>query len=110
MQCRWKSEAALRANQAENDTALHAKQVESNAAIRVEWIKSNEKQAELDPKWAAWVNQLQAEQAKKQKDVNDDFTHHIANLKQQRAQQDEWYGELQQRLHISETSAQSNKC
>ncbi len=75
-------DAALSANQAESDMALHAKQAESNAAIRAEQIKSNEQQAELDAKWAAWVNQLQAEQAKKQKDVNDDFACCIADLQQ----------------------------
>ncbi len=76
-------DAALHANQAENDMALRTKQTENNAAIRVEWIKSNEQQAALDAKWAAWVNQLQAEQVKKQKEMNDDFACCIANLQQQ---------------------------
>ncbi len=65
-----------------NETALRAKQKESNAAIRAEWIRSDEKQKELDTKWAAWVNQLQADQAKKQKDTNDELTRCITNLKQ----------------------------
>ncbi len=63
--------------------ALCTKQMESDAAIRAEWINSNEKQAELDAKWVAWVSQLQAEQAKKQKDVSDDFVHCITELKHQ---------------------------
>ncbi len=49
----------------------------------------------LNAKWATWVNQMQAEQAQKQKEMNDDFTRHIAELQQQRVQQDAWYGELQ---------------
>ncbi len=60
-----------------------AKQAESDAAIWAEWIRSNEKQKELDAKWATWVNQLQVEQAKKQKDANDELMRRIANLKQQ---------------------------
>ncbi len=74
---------ALRAKQAESKAMLRAKQTESDATIWAERIKSNEKQAELDAKWAAWVNQLQTEQAKKQKDVSDDFMCHIADLMQQ---------------------------
>ncbi len=99
-----KCEMALHAKQAESEAVLHAKQTESDATIWAEWIRSNEKQAELNTKWVAWVNQLQAEQAKKQKDVSDNFVRHIADLKQQ----DERYSELQQRLHMSESSAQSN--
>ncbi len=103
-----KCETALHDKQAEGDAALRASQAESHAAIRVEWLKSNEKQMELDAKWATWVNQMQADQAKKQKDVINNFVCHIAELQQQRAQQDEWYGELQQRLHVSESAAQSS--
>ncbi len=53
------------------------------------------------------MDQLQADQAKKQKEASDDYMRRIANLNQQCMQQDEWYGELQQRLHVSESSAQS---
>ncbi len=73
----------LHDKQAEGDAALHTSQVEKNAAIRAEWIKSNEQQMALDAKWATWVNQMQAEQAKKQKDMSDDFVHRIAELQQQ---------------------------
>ncbi len=52
--------------------------------------------------------QLQADQAKKQKEVNDDFTCHIAELQQQRAQQDAEYRALQQRLQVRESAAQSS--
>ncbi len=100
------SKAALYAKQVENEAALHANQMESNAAIQAEWIRSDEKQKELDAKWAAWVNQMQMEQAKKQKDTSDDFMRRIADLMQQRVQQDERYGELQQTLHVRESAAQ----
>ncbi len=103
-----KCEMALRDKQVEGDAALRANQADSNAAIRAEQIKSNEQQMALDAKWATWVNQMQVEQAKKQKDVNNDFMCHIAELQQQRVQQDAWYGELQQRLHVSESAAQSS--
>ncbi len=36
-----------------------------------------------DTKWAAWAQQLQVDQATKQKEVADDFAHRIAELQQQ---------------------------
>ncbi len=73
----------LHANQAESDMALRAKQAESNTVIWAERIKSNEQQAALDAKWATWVNQMQTEQARKQKEMSDNFACRIANLQQQ---------------------------
>ncbi len=98
----------LHDKQAESDVALCASQADGNATIRAERAQSTQQQTALDVKWATWVNQLQADQTKKQKDVNDDFMHRIAELQQQRAQQDARYGELQQRLHVSESAAQSS--
>ncbi len=78
--------------QAENDAALRANQVAKNAAIHTEWVQSAQQKTVNDVKWAAWVQQLQADQAKKQKEVTDDFQHRIA--------------ELQQRLHVSHSPVQ----
>ncbi len=75
-----KYEATLRDKQAESDAVLHTSQADRNAAIRVEQAQSTQQQMALDAKW---VNQLQVDQAKKQKDVNDDFMHLIAELQQQ---------------------------
>ncbi len=101
-----KSDVALHAKQTENEVALHAKQMESEATIHTEWIRSDEKQKDTNAKWMAWMNQLQVDQAKKQKEASDDYMRHIADLNQQHAQQDEQYGELQRRLHVSESSVQ----
>ncbi len=101
------NETALHVKQMENEATLHEKQKENEAAICAEQIRSEEKQKESDGKWAAWVNQLWADQAKKQKEASDDYMHRIADLDQQCVQQDEQYCALQQRLHVSETSAQS---
>ncbi len=101
----------LHAKQLENETTLHKKQKENKAAIQAaihtEWKQSEEKQKDGDAKWAAWVTQLQADLAKKQKEASDDHVRRIAELDQQRMQQDEQYSELQQRMHVSESSAQS---
>ncbi len=78
-----KYETTLCDKQAESDAALRASQADRNAAIHAEWAQSTQQQTALDVKWATWVNQLQADQMKKQKDVNDDFMHCIAELQQQ---------------------------
>ncbi len=64
---------------------LREKQKESKAAIHAEQIRSEEKQKESDTKCVACVNQLQADQVKKQKEANDDYMHRIAELNQQHA-------------------------
>ncbi len=63
-----------------------------------------------DEEWAAWMQQLQTDQAakeKKEKEATDCLTCRIAELEQQRMEQDARYGQLQQKLHISESVAPS---
>ncbi len=91
---------------ATHDKTLRDKQAECNAAIHAKWVQSMQQKAMTDAKWAAWVQQLQADQAQKQKEVSNGFTAHIAELQKQRAEQDAWYGTLQQQVHISEPVAQ----
>ncbi len=57
--------------------------MERNDAVHAERAQSTQQKMVLDAKWAAWVNQLQAEQAKKQKDMNNDFVCRIAKLQQE---------------------------
>ncbi len=79
----------------------------SRAATHAEWLRREEKQKESDAKWAVWVIQLQEDQAKKQKEAIDDYVWRVAELDQQCTQQDQWDGELQRRLHVSQTGVQS---
>ncbi len=95
------SDTALREQQKEHDVALREQQKEHNTAL-------HEQQKESDAKWAAFVQQLQDDQAKCQKEADDDYAHHIAELDKQHVQQDERHIKAQWRLHVSQTSAQSS--
>ncbi len=69
---------------------LEKKQMEFADERCQEWEKyqkalhaSQDDKTANDEKWTAWVQQLQADQAHKQKEVTDDFTRRIAELQQQ---------------------------
>ncbi len=78
-QVEWAEKA--RVDKQRSDAALHEQQKESNV------------------KWVAFVQQLQDDQAKCQKEVDDDYVHHVAELDKQRVQQEERHAEQQWRLH-----------
>ncbi len=69
--------------------------------------KSDAQQTESDTKLMAFMHKLQDDQAKRQKEVDEDFVHRVAELDKQHVQQDERNAEMQRRLHVSQTSAQS---
>ncbi len=96
-----RSEAALCEQQREHDMALREQQRESDTVLC-------DQQKESNAKWEAFVQQLQDDQAKCQKEVEDDYVHRVAELDKQRMQQNEQHIEAQQRLHVSQTSAQSS--
>ncbi len=80
------------------EKTLHDSQAEKTAAVHAERVQSVQQKAVTDEKWAAWVQQLQADQAKKQKEETDDLKRRIVALQQER---------MQQKLHVSEPVARS---
>ncbi len=53
------------------------------------------------------MQQLQDDQAKRQKEADDDYACHVTEMDKQCTQQAERHVEVQRRLHVSQTSAQS---
>ncbi len=68
---------------------------------------SDEQCKESNAKWMAFVQQLQDDQAKRQKEVDDDHMCHEAEIEKQCAHKEEGHTEQQRRLCISQNSAQS---
>ncbi len=97
------SQAQNQADRQAMASEMDKRQMEYQKLIRAQ----KEEKAANDEKWATWMQWLQTDQAKMQKGATDDFTRRIAELEQQRVDQDVQYGELQQKLHISESVAQS---
>ncbi len=72
----------------------------SETAIHVERQRSDEQHKESDAKWMAFLQQLQDNQAKRQKEADDDYACHATEMDKQHVQHEEWHVKVQQRLHV----------
>ncbi len=91
-----RAEQMMVQTEAQNLTDIRAMMAELEKR-KLEYQKSlRNAKAATDQTWTTWMQQLQ-----------DDLMRQIAELRQERADQDVRYGELQQKLHVSESVAQS---
>ncbi len=71
-------------------------------------VEQRTEQTERCEEWMAFVQQLQDDQAKHQKEADDDHAHREAKIEKQCVHQEQWHIEQQWRLHVSQNSMQSS--